>query len=152
LNRKASPSPSSVNSLKQAFSYTRFLSEIFMLSPLHFGVASFSVGGFFSLLRFGVASFFIRGLSFEPLAFWGCLFFIGGLSFEPLSFWGCLFFHRRSFFLSQRTKVAIMHLCSWLWLTRRNNFCRILMRTSLDHVVYGSIPRPTSLLWSTVRS
>jgi hypothetical protein len=28
----------------------------------------------------------------------------------------------------------------------------ILMRTSLDRVVYGSIPRPTSLLWSTVRS
>jgi hypothetical protein len=27
-----------------------------------------------------------------------------------------------------------------------------VMRTSLDRVVYGSIPRPTSLLWSTVRS
>jgi hypothetical protein len=27
-----------------------------------------------------------------------------------------------------------------------------VMRTSLDRVVYGSIPRPTSLLWSTVKS
>jgi hypothetical protein len=27
-----------------------------------------------------------------------------------------------------------------------------MMRTSLDCVVYGSIPRPTSLLWSMVRS
>jgi hypothetical protein len=27
-----------------------------------------------------------------------------------------------------------------------------MMRTSLDRVGYGSIPRPISLLWSTVRS
>jgi hypothetical protein len=44
-----------------------FSSEVFLLSLLHFGVASF---------------------------------FIEGLSFKPLAFWGCLFFHRRYFFLA----------------------------------------------------
>jgi hypothetical protein len=34
-----------------------------------------------SLLFFGVASFFIGGLCFEPLAFWGCLFFHRGSLF-----------------------------------------------------------------------
>jgi hypothetical protein len=84
-NRIASPSPSSIGLAKLASVNKQFLffslwdhlffhwrfsfwtlcalglplfsSEVFLLSPLHFGVASFFIGGF----------------SFEPLAFWGCL-------------------------------------------------------------------------------
>jgi hypothetical protein len=42
-----------------------FSSEVFLLSPLHFGVAFFSSVAFLlSPCHFGVASFFIGGLSF----------------------------------------------------------------------------------------
>jgi hypothetical protein len=47
-----------------------FPSDVFILSPLPFRVASFFIRGlYFEPLHFGVASFFIRGLYFEPLAF-----------------------------------------------------------------------------------
>jgi hypothetical protein len=57
--------------------------EVFVLSPLHFRVASFLSEVFvLSSLHFGVVSFLIKGLCFKPLAFWGCLFFIECLCFS----------------------------------------------------------------------
>jgi hypothetical protein len=45
-----------------------FSSKVFVLSPLHFRVASFFIGGiYFNPLHFGVDSFFIGGLYFEPM-------------------------------------------------------------------------------------
>jgi hypothetical protein len=57
----------------------------------------------------------------SPLYFRVASFFIVDLLFQPITFWGCLFFHRRSFVLSLRMKVPIMHLRSRLWLTWRNS-------------------------------
>jgi hypothetical protein len=96
----------------------------FILNPLYFGVASFFIRGllFWAPCVLDLPLFSLEVFCFGPLAFWMCLFFHWRpFCFEHLAFWGCIFFHRRSFVLSLRTKVAIMHLHSRLWLTWRNS-------------------------------
>jgi hypothetical protein len=78
LNRKASPSPSTVRLAELAS-----VNVCVCWKFLHFASASSSLGDLFNepLCSFGIASFFIGCLLDEPL----CVFL------------GCLFFHQRSF-------------------------------------------------------
>jgi hypothetical protein len=69
-----------------------------------------------SSLRFG-GCLFSSEVLFEPLVFLGLpLFSLEVFILSPLHFGGCLF-SSEVFVLSQRMKVAIMRLHSWLWLT-----------------------------------
>jgi hypothetical protein len=101
-----------------------FSSEVFCFEPLAvWGCLFFYRTPFvFSPLRFGGYLFFFRGLLFWAPCILGFPLFLSEVfSFEPLAFCGCLFFHQRSFVLSQRMKVAILHLRSRLWITWHNS-------------------------------
>jgi hypothetical protein len=112
-----------------------FSSDVFIFEPLVFwGCLFFRWRSLFSSpLHFGVASFFVGGLYFWAPYILGLPLFLSDVFiFEPLTFWGWLFFRRRFLFSSHlRFGVASFFIgCLYFWANERGVWWHPFVRGS----------------------